>query len=205
MSPNSGKWFFETNEHQIIEKNWDAAYNAWKSFIQDEELLPSYPSGSDIAQSNHHISPKTKFAWFLPELPIDWLPLVLLFSFHSQVGDRYIKGKALARLDSGKLALVPASSEKGDLLVTLVDKNYYRSQYIFRRLSLGEQQVMSMDTEIFASPDTTGPSVNDTDWSVLHCRFVGHCLRHDHRSMDGFHGHYHRSLPSSNSHVFIVH
>jgi hypothetical protein len=44
------------------------------------------------------------------------VPHLLILVFHKNYGPKYIEGRALAKMSSGRLAVVPNSIQKGDII-----------------------------------------------------------------------------------------
>jgi len=108
------------------------------------------------------------------------LPLrcILSWLLAQTTNTNYLNGKALARLTYGKLALVPVSAQRGDLLVPFTSVRNSK-EFVFRTVpSMGDRASEDAETIKWVKPSLPvceGDFIGDD--SVLYCELVGECLR----------------------------
>ena len=104
------------------------------------------------------------------------LPLrcILSWLLAQTTNTNYLNGKALARLTYGKLALVPVSAQRGDLLVPFTSVRNSK-EFVFRTVpSMGDRASEDAETIKWVKPSLPvceGDFIGDD--SVLYCELVG--------------------------------
>jgi hypothetical protein len=108
----------------ILRAIWNQVARVWGGIMDDNdilqlELLGAFPS-SDIGDSLLQPS-----GCYLTEYTI---PLYVVLSFDTRYSSNYLHGRALAKSDRGKFALVPAASQQGDLVAHVVSDSLHSRQ-----------------------------------------------------------------------------
>jgi hypothetical protein len=191
-------------------------YRAWRELVRDDNILPPEPVDFDqidasiaigivntsedlpeLARSIHHCIHHSVSTLLLLPFCIDY--------------DQGIVDRALARMVSGKLALVPVSAQKGDLVVPL-NKSEPPSLQVFPRKEKPDQKLgryydgdqsyrVEQDQYVFRPVETSNLSESmyekiresvdvGRDWPIVPCEYVGGCFldrtpSHQVRETDG--------------------
>jgi hypothetical protein len=88
---------------------------------------------------------------------------------------------------SGRLALVPASTQRGDIIAPISGRGYYSPHhYLFHPLRAVDKRA-SMDDEILKSMYTLlldhKKRMDPEKWSTMHSEFVGECFLDETKSL----------------------
>jgi hypothetical protein len=95
---------------QVLDELWSEAYHAWSCLIQDNNVLPLELKDVRPRLLDSRFGPtlfeRSSEHWFL----------VLALRYAN--GTKFVDGQRLARMASGRLALVPKSTHEGDIVAT---------------------------------------------------------------------------------------
>ena len=136
---------------QVLNTLWELVYQLWRDVIKDDEILPPRKKMSAEALEELRYD---KMSFKLRERGPTSMTVMstLLLAYGNQVTWPPVSGMALARTASGKLALVPSSTKKGDIVSPAYSKMREARlglprYYIFRPLE-SPNYLPSLDTEI---------------------------------------------------------
>lgn len=135
----------------VLLRLWPEEYEIWRDVISDDDILPREPMCLDI---------DTKQDMYVTQ------PLTvacLLIAFYDKVSNfKYLNGRLLARMSSGRLAIVPASIQKGDIIAYFYKGSKIAREFLFRPLQLVDKH-RGVDTKILNWTE---------DWETLSERFL---------------------------------
>lgn len=150
----------------LLRKVWRKVYQTWRDVLANDEILSPKPLDLEIKWYDRDIC-------VCPSVAI-----YLILAFGPDHNTNYLNGKALAKLTCGKLALVPVSAQRGDLVVPFTSVRHSK-EFVFRTVPSMDDRA-SVDAETIKWAKSSLP-VGEADFigddSVLHCEFVGECLR----------------------------
>jgi hypothetical protein len=95
---------------QILDELWSEAYHAWSCLVQNNNVLPFKLKDVRPRLLDHHSGRKlferSSEHWFM------------ILALRYANGTKFVDGQRLARMASGRLALVPKSTYEGDIVAT---------------------------------------------------------------------------------------
>jgi hypothetical protein len=146
----------------VLKEVWVEVYQIWEGVVANNEFLPSkrleLNTYRKMKDGGHILYPSVS------------LYLILAF-----LDEGYLNGRALAKTASGKIALVPLSAKKGDIITFLFDLEGNSKYFVFRlipSLNTPEQQKerASLDAVIVRWAKREFSGMDDL---VLHGELVG--------------------------------
>jgi hypothetical protein len=142
-------------------------YHIWRNAVKDSNILPAEHIKLDylVKYVVKVESEKLKTTFCAPVLLI----LALGYGHNGFIADR-----ALARMASGKLAIVPESAQKGDLIVPLSTNTSWglSEPYLFRAV---ESEHISESAQVDIS-NAVNMDMDGEDGPVIACEYVGGCF-----------------------------
>jgi len=156
-------------EHGDIASLWFEVYQIWHGLVKNdniltEQLIPFLATGSPLPMHWMEVGGLIKMTYSVP--------MFLWSAFYG--GEHDLSDRVLARMASGRLAIVPASTQEGDLLIPLIATEIYRSEnhpYVFHPVEKGRPSGVWWE-KIRASGDIDPGQ----DWTHISCKYVGGCL-----------------------------
>jgi hypothetical protein len=104
--------------------------------------------------------------------------IFLILFFYADNSTDFVSGRVLARMASGKLALVPASTRTGDIIVSSDELHQNPNQFLVRTIQFVKDQD-SVNDEIPKSVDAhvlPGNERECDEWPIVLCEFIGGCF-----------------------------
>jgi hypothetical protein len=153
---------FESGDRSIVLEVWPKVYQLWREVILDDDILPPKLEEMHFEQGGLVLS----------------VHMYLILAFHPNAAANFIDGRVLAKTSSGKLALVPRSTQEGDLITFVANSRRGSKEFVFRQFQLSDDDSMGLDVRILESPGMRVRSTsNIASELVKHCTVVGECLR----------------------------
>jgi hypothetical protein len=150
----------DSKDTGILKEVWPEVYQIWREVISDDKIL-----AADLGE----LSTKFSDNFFYDTASV---PLYLILAFHNSLALDYLNGRVLAKMSSGKLALVPSSTQEGDIIAPILDHSWRGKEFVFRPLQCNDT-CPDVDAEVLKSLEVV-------DGLVVHCKLIGECRR------DGF-------------------
>jgi hypothetical protein len=181
----SGEYDPEFGQREALEdaraKLVSDVWEIWRSVVRNDDILPP-----DLEGRGHISFDPACYLW-LEGTPVQ---KILIYVLGAGANTKYVDGRALARLASGRLALVPGPTQKGVTICTYRG-NSLLGQFVCRQFS-GQNDIEANIRRKFqsiAKGETLfsggkkvdmGKTEEDTThldkFPVLHCTFVGRCV-----------------------------
>jgi hypothetical protein len=169
----------------VLEELWGEVYQIWRNVVQNDEIFPP-----KLLQPNRffiHFNTKHYQKLFTS------VPFYLILALHGGINTNYLDGRVLARMASGVLALVPGSTQKGDIAGLIFEDQHLKTDFIFRPVQIVAERT-GVDAEILKSIDAllldrdkwndilpSDEKIEVEDWPIVHCEFIGHCFLDVHK------------------------
>ncbi|PMD30182.1 HET-domain-containing protein [Hyaloscypha variabilis F] len=149
-----------------IDEVWPESYEVWRQLIQDDDILPP------------EVFPHTVQGIRIRD---SLVPFFLILALHPRYELDHLTGRALARTSSGELAIVPTSTQKGDIIVGFSAGSYYDDilQFALRPFQIEENLEMLNKAILNLTREDKFTTDDMTGWEgypVLHCEMIGQCL-----------------------------
>ena len=162
-------------------------YQSWRDLLQNDEILPPVPVSLNL--DGWQTGEKNEKSYVYYSVPL----LLMLPFYHPKYLETRLKGKSLAFMASGKLALVPSSTKKNDIAMPLYKQRDRRDQFVFRPLPAetgveGQEAQENIRRLVFAHLVKDGKGSGKKkivrDWPVKYCEYVGECFLDVKASLD---------------------
>jgi hypothetical protein len=149
-----------------IDEVWPESYEIWRQLVQDDDILPP------------EVLPHKIEGTLIQD---SLIPFFLILALHPRYELDHLTGRALARTSSGKLAIVPTSTQKGDIIVSFFAGPYSVDmlQFVLRPFQIEENLEMLNKAILNLTREENFMSDNMTGWEgypVLHCEMIGQCM-----------------------------
>jgi hypothetical protein len=196
MGPQMKQW--------ILDDLWTEVFQVWRGIIHNGNIIPPVMEG--IVPGSH-----AKFV----TIPFS-APWYLLLALTTTKGTKcsFVNGKRLARMASGRVAFVPASTQEGDIIPTSFGPGGRIHRYMFNTVpreecSLGiEERILQLADDHDSSAESWKSLAFHevtiiSERRVLHCKFNGECFEDKINALEPLHEYFHDHTGSKDSILLI--
>jgi hypothetical protein len=120
----SEHWLETREDIGVLKEIWLQVYQIWRKVVSDDNILPPQLPKLELEFKKGADKRRVSVSFCVP--------LYLILAFKPGFDTKYLNGRALARMSSGQLALVPLSTQKGDITAALRVDIVGLRQFVFR-------------------------------------------------------------------------